>query len=111
MTHGRCADFKMSGDKETCPQGHPRELRRKGRRDCAVCHRESQMRRRRAKGIPARPPAMTKEQYRLRRRHWEAKRRAAKRAGFVENVRLDIVYRKSGGICGICLFPVQSTAF
>lgn len=43
--------------KSSCPHGHPYpESLRPGRRDCAVCHREAQLRRARARGVQPHTP-------------------------------------------------------
>jgi len=45
----------VSGSKKSCVNGHPYpESRRPGRKDCAVCHREQELKRSRDAGVPAR---------------------------------------------------------
>ena len=94
------------GAKPTCPQGHPREARRPGRYDCSLCHRQRQLERLRAKGVPARKPGMTPDEYRLARRKWQAKRKALMLAAFVEDVEPAEVLRRGNGRCGICTLPI-----
>lgn len=55
----RKAGVKPRGGKPKCVNGHPRtpENIRTGRGDCAICHREQQLARQRAAGVPERQPA------------------------------------------------------
>lgn len=99
------------GVPQPCPKGHGPEHRRPGRSDCAICHRQAAVARARANGVPPHKPAMSEDEYRLARRAWEAKRRAAKLKRFVEHVDPAIVYARADGRCGICSEPVARDAF
>lgn len=94
-----------------CPQGHGSEHRRPGRYDCAVCHRDAEVRRSRANGVAPKPPPKTREQRLADKRRWEGNRKAWKMARFIEDVRPAVVYERCGGKCGICGSPVDRQSF
>jgi 5-methylcytosine-specific restriction endonuclease McrA len=96
------------GQKPFCKNGHDRspENIRPGKYDCAICHRERELKRQRAAG--AQPAVrLTREQKLASRRKWENDRRARKKAQFVESVDPLVIFERDNAQCQICYNPVS----